>query len=59
MLYYTILYYTIGANILTTEGAIFELLEDAKDPHFKEISALLKERKSSSVNEFSMDTSIY
>ena len=59
VLFCTFLYCTVGANILTTEGAIFELLGDAKDPNFKAVSALLKERKSSSVNEFSMDTSIF
>ena len=59
VLLYTVLYCTVGANILTTEGAIFELLGDAKDPNFKAVSALLKDRKSSSVNEFSMDTSIF
>ena len=51
--------FLIGASILTTEGAIFELLGDAKDKHFKEISGLIKERKGASVNDFSMDTSLF
>ena len=47
-----------GANIVTIEGAIFELLEDAKDAHFKEVSGLLKARKGET-NEFSADTSLF
>jgi hypothetical protein len=43
---------------VTIEGAIFELLEDAKDEHFKEVSGLLKARKGVT-NDFSADTALF
>jgi isochorismate hydrolase len=32
----------LGARITTTETLLFELMQDAKHPHFKAISALIK-----------------
>ncbi len=31
-----------GATLTTTESVLFEILQDSTDPHFKEVSKLLK-----------------
>eukprot|EP00607_Mallomonas_marina_P004161 CAMPEP_0182425894 /NCGR_PEP_ID=MMETSP1167-20130531/12386_1 /TAXON_ID=2988 /ORGANISM="Mallomonas Sp, Strain CCMP3275" /LENGTH=200 /DNA_ID=CAMNT_0024606961 /DNA_START=91 /DNA_END=693 /DNA_ORIENTATION=- len=46
-----------GCQITTTESAIFQLMGGADHPHFKAISAMVKEN-SSLTNEFATDTVI-